>query len=165
MNMLTDDRRAKTMLNIYDNREEVPDIKIIDLNDSYFNLNTFLYDNEFTRTVLRVIDHAEYYSEYAFVSRTKGMGNLTKNMLSTGAKTLFNIYYHPDDCFNVCECGYSALSLLPLIENGNILWEYPATQFRGSVKECSIMFKGKIYKDFTELLRFFREYADGRAIW
>lgn len=153
------------MLNIYDNREEISNNKIVDMNDAYFNLHTFLYDSEFTRTVLKTIDQAGYYSEHAFVSRTKGMGNLTKNLLSTGSKTLLNIYYHPDVCFNVCECGYTALSLLPLIGHGSILWEYPATQFRGSVTECSIIFKGNVYHDFIELLKYFREYADGRAVW
>lgn len=54
------------MLNVYDKREEVPDIKIIDLNDSYFNLNTFLYDDEFTRTVLKVIDRKSNTLLYIF---------------------------------------------------------------------------------------------------
>lgn len=54
------------MLNVYDKREEVPDIKIIDLNDSYFNLNTFLYDDEFTRTVLKVIDQKSKTLLYIF---------------------------------------------------------------------------------------------------
>ena len=87
----------------------------------------------------------------AVKKRTKELGALNKNMLSTGTKTLLNIIQHPDKCFSVCECGNNALSLLPLITEGSIYWSIPVVAYNGD-SACDIICNGKEYKDFYEFL-------------
>lgn len=146
------------MLNIYGSREDVKHKDIIDLNDDYF-ISISLMDDEFTKTVLNEIDDAEYYDETSILSRRKGVKCLYKDTLSTGAKTLLNIYYNPDVCFNICECGHNAIRLLPMVEDGNILWEYPVTYGLGYTEKCSVSFQGRLYTNWAELLEHLRDYA------
>ncbi len=113
-------------LYIYTDRAKVPeDMKIIDFNDSYFDVFTTIEDTQLVRTILAAVDKAEYHSNKSFIGRTKDLGALNKNMLSTGTKTLLNIIQHPDICFNTIECGANALQFLPLIKNGNVIWKVP----------------------------------------
>ena len=125
---------------------------IILINDLFFDTDTVLKNTDFTNIVLNTIDEASYHSPFTFIGRTKELGALNKNMLSTGTKTLLNIEGHPEKCFNVCECGNNALSLLPLLKNGCIFWENPAVAYDGA-KECDILLDGVArYTDFYKFL-------------
>lgn len=46
------------------------------------------------------------------VGRDKSLGALFTDNLSTGTKTLLNIWQHRDLCFDTIECGNNALTLL-----------------------------------------------------
>lgn len=140
-------------LNIYRKREEVPEgMKIVDVNDGFFDADTMLEDTELVREILQRIDKAEYNTEAVFNSRSDKFKYLNKACLSTGTKTLLNIISHPDRCFNVIECGNNALEILPQITEGNILFEYPVVAFSGK-GTCDIMYRGKHYVDFYEFLQ------------
>lgn len=141
------------MLTIYTDLAELnkEGKKLIRVNDLFFNMETNLEDSEIVRRILKTIDKAEYNSDLTFIGRTKSLGALNKNMLSTGTKTLLNILKHPDKCFDVCECGNNALSLLPLIKEGNVYWECPAVSYSGN-GECDIYYNGKHFNDFYSFL-------------
>lgn len=109
-------------LNVYTDKKYIPEgMRFVDYNDVYFDARTLLKDNEFTRKVLKEIDKARYQSEMTYISRREEFGALFKDTLSTGTKTLLNIYGSPDVCFSTIECGTNALEMLKYIRNGNAL--------------------------------------------
>lgn len=140
-------------LKVYTNREDVKKagLDLIDINDSYFDIETSLVDSSLTNKILETIDKAKYNSPLTFIGRTKELGALNKSNLSTGSKTLLNIVSSPSKCFNVCECGDNALSLLPLIKDGNIFWEFPIVAYDGS-PECDIICNSVSYNNFYDFL-------------
>lgn len=83
-------------LNVYLTKEEVPEnLVIIRKNDDYFNGLTILHDTEFVHKVLWDIDMAKRCTDITFIERTISLGALNKSCLSTGTKTILNIYSHP----------------------------------------------------------------------
>lgn len=141
-------------LRVFTNLNDLKDsgIKFVRVNDLFFNSETVLNNNVIVSTILDKIDKAKYNSEFTFLGRnSKVDGALNKSMLSTGSKTLLNILEHPDICFDVCECGDNALSLLPMITNGNIYWNMPVVAFNGESK-CDIICNDKHYNDFYDFL-------------
>ncbi len=150
------------MLKIYNTKELIP-VNIIHSNDAYFDSFTALANDEFTKLVLDKIDHAEYASPNTFISRTSDLGQLNKSMLSTGTKTLLNIRSHSDKCFDVCECGYNILSLLPMVSEGMIYWETPAAILTEEVDDCDILFNNRsLFHSFSDFLNYILyEYENG----
>ena len=143
-------------LNIFIRKCDIPEgIQYVKVNDIFFDIETELKDDEFNKRVLSDIDKAEYVSNLTFLGRTKEFGSLFKNNLSTGTKTLLNIYNHPNKCFDVCECGNNALKLLPLIKEGNILWEMPAITYSGESK-CNMVVNNKKYDNFYDVIEVLR---------
>lgn len=140
-------------LKIYMAKSDIPEeVRLIEINDTFFDVMTSLSDTPLVRKILSEIDNAQYASPLTFVGRNPEWGQLNKSMLSTGAKTLLNIIGHPDKCFNVCECGNNALQLIPEIKAGNIYWQDPIVAYAGD-GECDIVLHGKHYTDFFELLQ------------
>lgn len=83
-------------LTVYLSRDEVPDnMVVINNNDAYFDGMTVLKDVDFVHKVLKEIEKAERHSAVTFIGRTASLGALNKSCLSTGTKTLLNIYSHP----------------------------------------------------------------------
>lgn len=140
-------------LRIYTDKKAIPnDMKFIDYNDLFFNGES-LKSDEVSKKIMREIDQAQYSTENTFIGRDKSLGNLNKEHLSTGCKTLLNIISNQDKCFDVKECGANALSLLPLIKNGNILWETPVLHYVGNAS-CDINIHEKHFTDFREFLKY-----------
>lgn len=139
-------------LKIYRSINDIPKgIKIIFNNDSYFSGCTNLSDDDLTKSIIFKIDKAMYRSEYTFLGRDKELGGLNKDMLSTGCKTLLNVIQHPNICFDITECGYNALQLLPLIKNGMVLWSFPFVPYAGD-EECDIEYDNVVYSNFFEFM-------------
>lgn len=89
------------MLNIYygNMKEAIYNTSI------YFN-NVYLdswLDDEFTRKMLKSIDHATVLSGNAV--DTKALGVIPVTKISGGSKTLILIYHEPDKIFNASTCG------------------------------------------------------------
>jgi hypothetical protein len=140
-------------LSVYLTREEVPNnIKIIDSNDAYFNGYTVIGNSDFENNVLSTIDKAKRTSELTFIGRTEKLGNLNKSCLSTGTKTLLNIYNNPDVCFNVDECGDNALEFLCDLNRGNILWEFPYINFERDKEDCCIICRGIHFSNMIDFM-------------
>lgn len=140
-------------LNIYTLKEDIPgNVDYVRGNDLFFDSYT-LKDDDITKTVLMDIDKAEYHSPTTFIGRDTGLGALNKNLLSTGCKTVLNVIYNPDKCFDVIECGQNALSLIRYIRQGNILWKYPVL-FRNFDSVCDIDMYGRKFTDFREFIHY-----------
>ena len=135
---------------VYDDKSEIKQL-LVTKNDVYFQVNTQLTDSDLEKVVLKTIDGARYNSQATFIGRTEALGALSKSLLSTGSKTLLNIISHPDVCFDVCECGNNALSILPLIKDGCIYWKTIKLPYRGT-PDCDVLYHGKRYTDFYEFL-------------
>ena len=147
-------------LNIYLTREEVPKaMKIVDLNDDWFNFHTELKNSEFEKEVLMVIDKAKFLGSNSFVGRSDENTPINKNNLSTGTKTLLNIYNHKDVCFNTIECGYNALELLIKLKDGNVLYDRDMV-FPPSISEgADIICRGHHFTDLIDFMQFIDEEA------
>lgn len=140
-------------LKIYTDKKDIPkDMMFINYNDLFFAGETLL-NNDISNEIMKRVDKATYSSPHTFVGRDKQLGNLSKGLLSTGCKTLLNIAKNPDKCFDVTECGPNALSILPLITEGNILWEVPVLHYRGNTS-CDITIHDKHFTDFREFLSY-----------
>lgn len=143
-------------LNIYTAKDEIPkDMILIERNDIFFDGFTELKDSELTRVILREVDKAEYATSDTFIGRSKQFGQIYRQNLSTGAKTLLNIISYPDKCFNVVECGGNALRLLTLITEGNILWRNIFVPYTGN-GSCDMVWNKKKYTDFYALMNAWR---------
>jgi len=142
---------------VYNSRECVPEkLRIVDNNGAFFDMHTMIPDTDLAKEILKTVDKAGYYSEQAFTSRTKEMGNLYRTCLSTGTKTLLNIITHPDICFNVTECGINAVDFFRYITNGIVLWPvinmFPEDDYEG----CDIVYQDKHFTNIYEFLNFVR---------
>ena len=140
-------------LNVFLARTEIPDnMQLICENDAYFNGYTKIGDSKFERNVLNIIDKAKRVSDFKFTGRTEKLGNLNKSCLSTGTKTLVNIYNNTDDCFNVVECGDNALEFLCDLRNGNVLWEFPFINFERDDETCDILCRGRHFTNIVDFM-------------
>ena len=138
---------------IYTSKEELMvGMQYVNYNDQFFQW-MYLHDDETTKTILREIDRARYNSKTTFIGRDKDLGVLNKEYLSSGCKTLLNILYNPDKCFDISLCGNNALSLLRLIKNGNVVWRKPVLHFVGE-SDCDIIIDGYHFTDFREFLHY-----------
>lgn len=141
-------------LHVYTDRSEIPEgIKYIDDNEAFFNGSTRLKNCAFVQDVLEYVDKAEYVNEDYFLGRVKSIGSLNKSNLSTGTKTMINIYCNQKDyCFDLCECGNNALKFLQRIKDGYVLFKVPVIAYDFDDEDCDIMFKGVHYTNFYDFL-------------
>lgn len=128
------------MLNYYTDKKYVPDgTRIINKNITYFGTGK-LEDNSETRRILKSVDGADYSSDISFTSKFNGV-NCSLILLSTGCKTALNVLYNKDVCFDLAQCGSSAVDAILLIKEGSVLLErIPITYGNG---ECSVLINGE----------------------
>lgn len=139
-------------LNIYTRERDIPkSVPFILANDAVFSGR--LGDDALTRRILKEIDGAERLDEQLIRGKA---GNLTSaDHISTGAKTLLNIYTQPQRCFTVAECGNNALCMLPLITAGHVFWQVPVALCDHDIP-CDIMYRHRRFKSFWSFLNFCR---------
>lgn len=124
-------------LNVYVKMDEIPEgMKVIRCNDAFFK-GVDLQDDYVTNEILKYLDKARYGGACTFIGRNPDIGHLNKECLSTGCKTLLNVYYTPDVCFDFIECTYNVQEIIYLIRQGNVY-------------TCDIAYRGKRYTDFNE---------------
>lgn len=111
------------MLKVHTDLKSVPMDRYIDVNDFEFEIVGKIPDTDFSRRVLEVVEKGKYYSDSIFISRD-GVA-LSKNDLSTGSKTLFNIVNNPSKCVSLEECGFNVIDLLKYVNDGEVYWRYP----------------------------------------
>lgn len=137
-------------LTVYTSRDKVPNnIPVVNNNDVYFVGYSNIPNDTITSRILKEVDGAKRVSDTLFESKfVEGM-SLSKDMLSTGAKTLLNITQHHNKCFSTIECGDNALMFLQHLTTGYALVEVCCVPFVDDPK-CDIVVDGRLFTDFNE---------------
>lgn len=139
------------MLNIYIGKDNIPEDKEIVLdNEAYFAL-TEISGNEFTREVIQNIEGGTYFDNISYLDRF-GV-KLYINALSTGSKTLLNLYYHPDKIFYCQEMGLNARRMIFKLKEGSALFNKNFNQFDVDDNlEFSVYVNNKICRSLHQVL-------------
>ena len=116
------------MITVYKKKAIPKDMKMVMLNDIFFNQNTVSLLDDRAGDIIEQIDHSEMLGQYAIRSRFDGM-TLNIDRLSTGCKTALNILYNPDKVFDIRECGDNALDVIYALPEGNVYCDYPLISF------------------------------------
>ncbi|MBR6223022.1 MAG: DUF4869 domain-containing protein [Lachnospiraceae bacterium] len=138
------------MITVYKKKNIPKGIELVKLNDIYFNKYTVELLDERAVFYISKIDASEYVSKYMIKSRFGGeVLNIDK--LSTGCKTLLNIFYNPDIIFDIRECGENALDLIYALPEGNIYCDYPLISFDMTVVRVAEKKEYRIIDEYDEL--------------
>ena len=112
------------MITIFKQKNDIPeDLEYIELNDVFFNQHTASLLDENAVSLIQKIDHSEMISKYRMKSRFSDIA-LDIDCLSTGCKTILNVFYFPDRVFGLKECGNNALNIFYQLEKGYVYSEY-----------------------------------------
>lgn len=139
------------MITIYKNKKDIPEnMKYVELNDVFFNKNTAVKLDEYAEKIIKQIDDSKLVSKYKIESRFNGV-ILDVDQLSSGCKTVLNVFYFPDKVFCMKECGENALEILYNLEQGYVYSDYAIIPFdMFPVFVCSDK-KSKIIDDYEKL--------------
>ena len=123
------------MLNVY-----IGDIKsenLVKFNDAWFDrhLKGLKVDANI-KYFMKKIDESTYIKEHKMYSRFDKELCVSMEQLSTGCKTLINVYIFNDKIFDVIECGDNVIDEIFRLKQGNILISafYLIPEFQGTVK-------------------------------
>ncbi len=117
------------MITIFKNKRDIPqDKEYVELNDIFFNQNTAGKLDEKAAKFIEQIDDSKLLSKYKIRSRFEDI-TLNTDQLSTGCKTVLNIFYYPDKVFCLKECGNNALEIVYGFEKGFVYSEYSMIPF------------------------------------
>jgi hypothetical protein len=113
------------LINVYTDKKHIPKHFRLEMcNDLFFMFNTINEPlTEQDVKYIKLIDNANVLSEGRI---STPMGTTTLHNLSTGCKTLLNIFHNPNILFNVVECGGNVLDIL--FTQDNISFYMPASQ-------------------------------------
>ncbi len=139
------------MITIFKNRKDIPQNKeYIELNDIFFNQNTARKLDERAEQFIERIDASKLLSKYRIRSRFDDI-ILNTDQLSTGCKTVLNVFYYPDKVFCLKECGNNALEVLYNFEKGSVYSEYAMIPF--DIDKVAVWTSGgiRVIDDYEEL--------------
>lgn len=107
------------MLNVY--IKNVDRNKVIYLNDAWFdyNLESIKIDDNIKR-FMKIIDDSIYIKDDKMYSKFDKELCINMKNLSTGCKTLINVYYFKNKVFEICECGKNVISEIFKLDKGNV---------------------------------------------
>lgn len=139
------------MIKIYKEKKQIPStIEYIELNDVFFNQNTASKIDNNAKKIIEYIDNSELISKYKIKSKFNETV-LDIDQLSTGCKTVLNVYYFPNKVFCIKECGNNALEMLYKLEKGMVYSDYAMIPFDiGKVQVCNNK-NYKIIDDYENL--------------
>lgn len=139
------------MITIFKNRKDIPQNKeYIELNDIFFNQNTARKLDERAEQFIERIDASKLLSKYRIRSRFDDI-ILNTDQLSTGCKTVLNVFYYPDKVFCLKECGNNVLEVLYNFEKGSVYSEYAMIPF--DIDKVAVWTSGgiRVIDDYEEL--------------
>lgn len=139
------------MITIFKSKRDIPrDKEYIELNDIFFNQNTAGKLDERAEKFIEKIDDSELLGKYKIRSRFDDI-ILNIDRLSTGCKTVLNVFYYPDKVFCLKECGNNALEVLYSLEKGFVYSEYAMIPFGMVQVEIQTLGGKKVINDYEEL--------------
>lgn len=139
------------MIIIFKNKNDIPqDKEYIELNDIFFNQNTAGKLDERAAWLIERIDDSKLLSKYKIRSRFDDT-TLNVDRLSTGCKTVLNVFYYPDKVFCLKECGNNALEVLYGFEKGFVYSEYAMIPFDMEKVEVQTSGGKRVIDDYEEL--------------
>lgn len=107
------------MLNVY-----IGNIKsdnIVRFNDAWFNYNlSNITVDDNIKKFMKLIDDSVYIKEDKMYSRFDKELCISMKLLSTGCKTLINVYSFKNKIFDIVECGDNVIEEIFKLKNGNI---------------------------------------------
>ena len=135
-------------LKVYITHEEIPkDLEVIYNNNGFFDANTKLKDNDFTRKVLAETETAEYIDEDTFNDNMFGV--MHRDKLNVTAKSLLNLENNPDKCISLAECNLDCLDRLGDIHEGAVYWPWTYWYYE---EPCDIEFRGKKFSNMSDFM-------------
>ena len=139
------------MITIFKSKRDIPQEKeYVELNDIFFNQNTAGKLDERAAQFIEKIDDSKLLSKYKIRSRFDDI-TLNIDRLSTGCKTVLNVFYYPDKVFCLKECGNNALEVLYRFEEGFVYSEYAMIPFDMERVEVQTSGGKKVIDDYEEL--------------
>ena len=128
------------------------DKEYVELNDMFFNQNTASKIDDKANAIVEKIDGSKLIGKYKMESKFNGV-TLDVDCLSTGCKTVLNVFYLPNKVFCLKECGDNSLEVLYGLESGAVYSDYAIIPFdMNGVKVFDE--KGiKVISDYEELKR------------
>lgn len=101
-----------------------------------------------------IVDNDTYFDGHTELDS----GDMYKQHLSTGTKTLLNVLNHPDKCFSTIECGYNAISYMLNFKQGNVYIPNTFIFSPGLTSDnIDIVWDGKHFTKLSELKRYLSE--------
>ena len=139
------------MITIFKNKRDIPkDKEYIELNDIFFNQNTAEKIDERAAQFIEKIDDSKLLSKYKIRSKFDDI-TLNIDQLSTGCKTVLNVFYYPNKVFCLKECGNNALEVLYSFKQGFVYSEYAMIPFEMDQVEIQTIGGKKVIDDYEEL--------------
>lgn len=109
-------------MTVYIAENEVPKTcKVVRNMAEFFECNTCIPDTLEARQGLSEIEGAGYFTEYEYFNIRGEATLLNKSHLSRGCKAYLNVLTHPDICFQIDGCNYTALSMILQLNEGKVL--------------------------------------------
>lgn len=139
------------MITIFKNKKDIPqDKEYIELNDIFFNQNTAGKLDSRAAQFIENIDGSKLLSKYKIRSRFDDIA-LNIDQLSTGCKTVLNVFYYPNKVFCLKECGNNALEVLYGFEKGLVYSEYAMIPFDIEKVEVQASGRKRVIDDYEKL--------------
>lgn len=139
------------MITIFKNKKDIPnDKKYIELNDVFFNQNTVMKIDNKAKEIIEKIDSSKLIGKYKIISKFNDV-TLDIDCLSTGCKTVLNVFYFPEMVFCMKECGDNALEVLYGLEQGNVYSDYALIPFDMTAVKVFDQNDTKTFSDYEKL--------------
>lgn len=139
------------MITIYKDKKDIPQNKeYVELNDVFFNKNTVLVLDDKAKRIVEQIDGAELDGKFKIKSKFSGV-TLDIDCLSSGCKTVLNVYYFTEKVFCLKECGDNALEVLYALDKGLVYSDYAVISFDMDAVQVCNGSETKTISDYEEL--------------
>lgn len=136
-------------LTIYWDKDDVlSDIEYVEDNNSFFVSHTLAKLDKSCDKYLDIVDNVKFITTKTCLDRF-GISIYWLD-ISTGGKTLLNIFYNPDKCFSTIECGDNALDAILKLPCGNVCMQHLKKSYP-SDDECDIIYDEVRYTSLKKL--------------
>lgn len=150
------------MINIYMNKEKIPETKILIYDPEEAFLNVEMNGNEFQRTVLKEIEKGEYIDSMRFKDRFGNMLYYTD--MSTSSKILLEAESLNGCVINATEIGLNATKYIWLLKDASLYFNGRSSSFLADVDAIEVLVDGTSNYTSLQQLNSYIEGGDFSAI-